>query len=141
MVWSETLETYREMISAEGWDKKDAIDVPIIQTLTFKVYDLCRLIASLSNSSFRAKLALLIIGKCGFGFSFNWTAPPTAPDGSMSVQESLRIVADTYMWNITAPKWVLRLPFRKCAYPNPTSMNIFSFSHLDSKKCAKRAIN
>ncbi|KAF9467919.1 cytochrome P450 [Collybia nuda] len=94
LVWSETLETYREMISAEGWDREDTVDVPIIQALTFK-------------------LALLIIGKCGFGFSFNWTTPPKAPDGSMSVQEALRIVADTYMWSIAAPKWVLRLPFRK----------------------------
>ncbi|KAF8068982.1 cytochrome P450 [Lyophyllum atratum] len=94
MVWAETLESYREMISAEGWGTKDTIDVPVIQKLTFK-------------------LALLIIGKCGFGFSFNWTTPPTAPDGTMSVQEALRIVADTHMWAIFAPKWLLALPFRK----------------------------
>jgi hypothetical protein len=37
MVWSETLGTYHEMISAEGWATKDTIDVPIVQTLTFKV--------------------------------------------------------------------------------------------------------
>ena len=36
MVWSETLATYREMISAEGWETKDIIDVPIIQKITFK---------------------------------------------------------------------------------------------------------
>ncbi|GLB42270.1 putative cytochrome P450 [Lyophyllum shimeji] len=94
MVWTETLETYREMIAAEGWSKKDLINVPVVQTLTFK-------------------LALLIIGKCGFGFSFNWTAPPTAPDGTMSVQEALRIVADSHMLAIFAPKWLLALPFRR----------------------------
>ncbi|GLB42782.1 putative cytochrome P450 [Lyophyllum shimeji] len=94
MVWTETLETYREMIAAEGWSKKDSINVPVVQTLTFK-------------------LALLIIGKCGFGFSFNWTAPPTAPDGTMSVQEALRIVADSHMLAIFAPKWLLALPFRR----------------------------
>ncbi|KAG5634271.1 hypothetical protein H0H81_002585, partial [Sphagnurus paluster] len=92
MVWSETLDTYREMISAEGWDKSDTIEEPVIQKLTFK-------------------LALLIIGRCGFGFSFNWEAPPTAPDGSMSVQEALRVVADTHMLMIFAPKWILKLPF------------------------------
>jgi len=37
MVWKTTLQTYREMITAEGWTDKDAVDVPIIQTLTFKV--------------------------------------------------------------------------------------------------------
>ncbi|KAG6829040.1 hypothetical protein H0H87_012773, partial [Tephrocybe sp. NHM501043] len=94
MVWTETLETYREMILAENWESKDTIDVPVIQKLTFK-------------------LALLIIGKCGFGFSFNWTAPPTAPDGSLSVQEALRIVADTHMLAIAVPKWILALPFQK----------------------------
>ncbi|KAG6812865.1 hypothetical protein H0H92_015793 [Tricholoma furcatifolium] len=94
MVWAETLETYREMLSAENWGSKTSIDVPIIQTLTFK-------------------LALLIIGKCGFGFSFNWSAPPTAPDGTMSIQEALRIVADSHMLAIAAPKWLLALPFRR----------------------------
>ncbi|KAG5641736.1 hypothetical protein DXG03_004308 [Asterophora parasitica] len=94
MVWSETLDTYREMVYAEGWDKTDAVEVPVIQTLTFK-------------------LALLIIGRCGFGFSFNWEAPPTAPDGSMSIQEALRIVADSHMLAIAAPKWLLALPFRR----------------------------
>ncbi|KAG6901989.1 hypothetical protein C0995_005948 [Termitomyces sp. Mi166 len=96
MVWRETLETYREMLSAENWSSKTALDVPVIQKLTFK-------------------LALLIIGKCGFGFSFNWSAPPTAPDGSMSVQEALRIVADSHMLAIAAPKWLLGLPFRRSA--------------------------
>ncbi|KAG6917128.1 hypothetical protein DXG01_003794 [Tephrocybe rancida] len=94
MVWTETLETYREMLSAENWGSQTTIDVPVVQTLTFK-------------------LALLIIGKCGFGFSFNWSAPPTAPDGSMSVQEALRIVADSSMLAIAAPKWLLALPFRR----------------------------
>jgi hypothetical protein len=37
MVWKTTLQTYREMITAEGWTDKDVVDVPVIQTLTFKV--------------------------------------------------------------------------------------------------------
>ncbi|KAH0580883.1 hypothetical protein H2248_012042 [Termitomyces sp. 'cryptogamus'] len=94
MVWEETLITYREMVSAENWSSKITIDVPVIQRLTFK-------------------LALLIIGKCGFGFSFNWSAPPTAPDGNMSIQGALRIVADSSMLAVAAPKWLLSLPFRR----------------------------
>ncbi|TFK38021.1 cytochrome P450 [Crucibulum laeve] len=93
-VWIETAETYREMISAERWADKKVVDIPVIQTLTFK-------------------LALLIIGRCGFGFSFDWSAPPTAPDGSMSVQEALRVVADSYMISTMTPKWVQNLPFKK----------------------------
>ncbi|KAF9553104.1 cytochrome P450 [Agrocybe pediades] len=93
MVWSETLRTYKEMISAEGWDSKDEIEIPVIQKLTFQ-------------------LALLIIGKCGFGFSFNWFAPPKSDDGRMSIQEALRIVADTHMAAIFTPKWVQNLPIK-----------------------------
>ncbi|KAF4618306.1 hypothetical protein D9613_011546 [Agrocybe pediades] len=93
MVWSETLRTYKEMISAEGWDLKDEIEIPVIQKLTFQ-------------------LALLIIGKCGFGFSFNWFAPPKSDDGRMSIQEALRIVADTHMAAIFTPKWVQNLPIK-----------------------------
>lgn len=37
-VWAETIDTYRQMISVEGWTGKAAIEVPAIQQLTFKVY-------------------------------------------------------------------------------------------------------
>jgi len=94
LVWTQTLRTYKEMISAEGWNDKDVVDVPVIQKLTFK-------------------LALLVIGTCGFGFSFNWGAPPKSSDGSMSVQEALRIVADTHMLAISLPKWAWYLPIAK----------------------------
>lgn len=94
MVWSETLDTYREMISAEGWTTKDMMEVPVVQKLT-------------------SKLALLLIAKCGFGLSFNWSAPPKAPNGSMTIQEAIRIVCDTTLLAIIAPKWLLSLPFPK----------------------------
>ena len=32
------------------------------------------------------QLALLIIAKCGFGFSFNWLEPPRSADGKMTIQ-------------------------------------------------------
>lgn len=37
LVWQKTLATYREWMAAEGWDKKDVIDVPRVQQYTFKV--------------------------------------------------------------------------------------------------------
>ncbi|KAJ7590446.1 cytochrome P450 [Mycena floridula] len=93
-VWTKTIKTYREMVKEEGWLDKKTVKVPVIQALTFKV-------------------ALLIIGTCGFGFSFNWTEPLTTSDGGMSVQESLRIVADTYMLELFLPKWLSVLPIEK----------------------------
>ncbi|PPQ91914.1 hypothetical protein CVT25_001285 [Psilocybe cyanescens] len=94
MVWTETLKTYGDMIAAEGWEGKQEIDVPVIQTLTFK-------------------LALLIIGKCGFGFSFNWFSPPRSKDGSLSIQEALRIVTDSHMIAVFLPQWIQNLPIKK----------------------------
>ena len=37
MVWRETSMTYHEMLSVEGWADKQEIDVPVVQSLTFKV--------------------------------------------------------------------------------------------------------
>ncbi|KAF8816637.1 cytochrome P450 [Phlegmacium glaucopus] len=92
MVWTETLRTYHEMIAAEGWADKKEINVPIVQSLTFK-------------------LALLIIGKCGFGFSFNWLEPAQSADGKMTIQRALRMVADSALAILFVPKWIQRLPF------------------------------
>ncbi|KAG5634315.1 hypothetical protein H0H81_002432 [Sphagnurus paluster] len=91
LVWTETLNTYRQMEAAESWDTKDTVDVPIVPHIT-------------------SKMALLIIARCGFGFSFDWTAPPMGPDGTMSVQESLRILADSSIVSLMAPDWVRYLP-------------------------------
>lgn len=39
MVWKESLKTYKEMLSAEGWESKKEVEIPIIQKITFKVSD------------------------------------------------------------------------------------------------------
>ncbi|KAJ8517930.1 hypothetical protein ONZ45_g4924 [Pleurotus djamor] len=93
LVWEQTLRTYREMITAEGWENADVAEVPVVQKLTFK-------------------LALLVLGHCAFGFPFDWSTPARLPDGSMSVQEALRTVADTHIFAISAPKWVWKLPIK-----------------------------
>ncbi|PPQ69426.1 hypothetical protein CVT24_001475 [Panaeolus cyanescens] len=36
LVWKETLDTYREMVSAEGWLGKSSVEIPAVQRLTFK---------------------------------------------------------------------------------------------------------
>ncbi|KAJ8508787.1 hypothetical protein ONZ45_g8971 [Pleurotus djamor] len=93
LVWEHTLSTYRDMMRTEGWDNKDAVEVPVVQKLTFE-------------------LALMVLGHCAFGFPFDWSSPTRLPDGSMSVQEALRIVADTNLFAIIAPKWAWKLPFK-----------------------------
>ena len=55
------------------------------------------------------QLALLIIGKCGFGFSFNWLEPPRSADGKMTIQNALRAIADSVAAVLFVPKWFQRL--------------------------------
>ncbi|KAJ7600422.1 cytochrome P450 [Mycena floridula] len=93
-VWTKTIHTYREMVNDEGWIYKDAVEIPVVQTLTYKV-------------------ALLVLGTCGLGFSVNWTEPLAPKNGSMTVQQSLRIVASTFMYEIFFPKWLSVLPIPK----------------------------
>ncbi|KAF8903942.1 cytochrome P450 [Gymnopilus junonius] len=108
LVWKESLSTYKEMLAGEGWESKKEVEIPILQKFTFKY-------------------ALLIIGKCGFGFDFNWFSPPKAADGKMSVLESLRVVADTYMIPVFMPKWVLKLPFKRIQESNEAHEQLMHF--------------
>ncbi|KJA21394.1 hypothetical protein HYPSUDRAFT_67739 [Hypholoma sublateritium FD-334 SS-4] len=93
-VWTESLKTYREMVAEEGWSTQDQINIPAAQALT-------------------VKFALLIIGKCGFGFPFKWADPARTSDGRMSVQEALRISADSFIVTLFTPWWMKALPFKR----------------------------
>ncbi|KAJ4473118.1 cytochrome P450 [Lentinula aciculospora] len=99
LVWSQTMKTYRDLVTSEKWQEKGSISAPAVQEFTFK-------------------LALLVLGTCAFGFSFRWDEPPRTSSGNLSIQEALRTVADTYMLRGFAPKWVLKLPFRKIRQSN-----------------------
>ncbi|KAG6860150.1 hypothetical protein C0995_015073, partial [Termitomyces sp. Mi166 len=90
-VWAETLNLYRQMEAAEGWSNKTVVDIPSVQVLS-------------------TKMALLVIARCGFGFSFDWSAPPADPDDKMSVQQALRLIADSYIIGMMIPKWMQYLP-------------------------------
>ncbi|KAL0565654.1 hypothetical protein V5O48_016370, partial [Marasmius crinis-equi] len=93
LVWDESLKTYRDMVSAEGWIGQKSADVHELQKATFK-------------------FALIVLGTCAFGFDFDWSAPPRVADGEMSVQEAMRVVIDNYIFLGFAPEWVKRLPFK-----------------------------
>ena len=109
------MKTYHEMVAEEGWSNKDRISVSAVQNLTFKASckRLCTGFSLVKLNVTIAQLALLIIGKCGFGFSFTWCDPARTSDGHMSVQEALRIVADTFMISTFVPKWIQRLPVQR----------------------------
>ncbi|KAJ7266971.1 cytochrome P450 [Mycena haematopus] len=96
LVWEQTTKTYRDMVQTDGWNTKDVVNVPVIQNLT-------------------SKLVFLIMASCGLGFEATWATPPTPnhKHRQISVQEALRIVADTRMLTTAVPKWLLRLPIPK----------------------------
>ncbi|KAJ7269924.1 cytochrome P450 [Mycena rebaudengoi] len=94
LVWTRTAKTYRDMIEVEGWEKKDVVEIPIIQKHTLK-------------------LAFLIISNCGFGFPSTWAVPPEAADGGMPIQELLRLVTESEFTYVIVPKWLMHLPIPK----------------------------
>lgn len=149
MVWKQTLITYREMVSAERWSNKKEIDIPVVQKLTFKVSStLLHSVLAFSNIlsySFH-QLALIIIGKCGFGFSFNWFTPPKSHAGKMPAQKALEIATKTYMFALFLPKWIKNLPIKRHVkliphYPTATTLLtpcFFFLSALSGCKNRKR---
>lgn len=114
-VWTATLRTYRDMVADEGWATRDQISVPVVQTLTFKVSSSLLKPVTPSQSP-GLQVALLVISKCGFGFSFNWSEPVRTADGRMSLQEAFRVVSETVLITSFIPKWVRKLPFKRQAW-------------------------
>ncbi|KAG5646364.1 hypothetical protein DXG03_003687 [Asterophora parasitica] len=103
-VWDESIATYRQMEDAEGWgqgtdpDAKRVVDLPSVQEISTK---------DMYSHNVRSQIALLVIARCGFGFSFDWNAPPVGSNGEMSVQEALRVLADSFVVGLIAPNWHL----------------------------------
>ncbi|KAF7344593.1 hypothetical protein MSAN_01941400 [Mycena sanguinolenta] len=79
------------MVEVEGWKNQNVVEIPVIQKIT-------------------AKLAFLLISTCGFGFPSTWEDSPQTADGSMPIQEALKIVAETSSLFLFFPKWLRFLP-------------------------------
>ena len=92
-VWAQSIAIYREMSTAEGWTDLKVVDAPIVQRLTYNV-------------------ALLMIMKCGFGLNCDWSVPSQAPDGSMSIHESIHVVTANHLVINFAP-WLMSMPLPK----------------------------
>ncbi|KAG6828737.1 hypothetical protein H0H93_014767, partial [Arthromyces matolae] len=90
-VWAETIRVYYEMCKDEGWTTQNTVDIPAVNELP-------------------TKMALLVIAKCGFGLTYNWSSPPTGPDGTITVQEALRVLVDSFIISLIIPEWMRNLP-------------------------------
>ncbi|KAF8623908.1 hypothetical protein AX15_006138 [Amanita polypyramis BW_CC] len=91
-VFDESVTLYHSMVMAEKWEDSNEVHLPAFHDLTYK-------------------FALFIIGKCGFGISFNWSSPDKAEDGLMSVQEAVGLMAKNMLIGLLP--WLMLLPFGK----------------------------
>jgi cytochrome P450 len=95
IVWAETSRVYRDMISVEGWAKKDLVTLGAVQAYT-------------------TRLAFLVISTCGFGLPFRWEEPTETDDGGMSIQKAMRIWVNTSVVRLLTPSWAYKLPIKRC---------------------------
>jgi hypothetical protein len=110
LVWEETSKVYYDLINHEGWEKRNVVDVPVIQDLTTKV--LSQHFNAKMLSANGLKIALLVMASAGFGFPFSWDAPPVAEDGSMSVQQAMTLLSSYATFGALLPKWAWNLPIQ-----------------------------
>ncbi|KAH9973784.1 cytochrome P450 [Lactifluus volemus] len=94
IVWAETSRVYRDMISVEGWAKKDLVTLGAVQAYT-------------------TRLAFLVISTCGFGLPFRWEEPTETDDGGMSIQKAMRIWVNTSVVRLLTPSWAYKLPIKR----------------------------
>ncbi|KAF8075089.1 cytochrome P450 [Lyophyllum atratum] len=107
LVWAETVATYNEMVSAQGWDRGKEFLVRDINGLS-------------------AKLALIIISRCGFGLPMSW-ADVDDKEGSLSFGQSLTIVARTSILRLVIPLWVYKLPIQRLRHINNAWVTLARF--------------
>ncbi|KAJ6470065.1 cytochrome P450 [Mycena vitilis] len=110
LVWKKTIEVYRDMVEVEGWEAKDVVDIPVIQKITLK-------------------LAFLLISTCGFGFASTWDTPPQAAEGGMSIQETLKLVAESNLLELTFPRWLFYLPIPRLRAARVARERLGEFMH------------
>jgi cytochrome P450 len=94
LVWAETSQIYKEIITTEGWTQKDVVTLDPVQAYTTRV-------------------AFLVISACGFGLRFRWEGETETGDGDMGIQKAMRIWADSLVLRAIAPSWMYKLPFKR----------------------------
>ncbi|KAF7316337.1 hypothetical protein MIND_00152500 [Mycena indigotica] len=118
LVWKKSRDIYNDMMNVEGWDRegRKSVDIPVVQ-------------------QYMLKFAFLVIINCGFGFPSTWAVPPSSKDGTMPIQEALRLVIEHNMLLLFLPKWIFRLPIAKLQRVRAARERLISFMH---EQIAKR---
>ncbi|EGN98796.1 hypothetical protein SERLA73DRAFT_54040, partial [Serpula lacrymans var. lacrymans S7.3] len=116
LVWSESLRSYHDMMAAEGWDKKQVVEIYSMQRIT-------------------SKFALLIISSCGFGLPFTWESPPIESESSVTIQDAIYTTARSLAF-VRAPGWAWYLPVPWIQHTRKAfdTMRTFMQNHAQSRR-------
>jgi len=130
------------MVTNDGWLDKKSIEIPIFQRTTFKVSSLVLPSVFQQRTNDCDQYALFIIGKCAFGLPFKWSDPPTASDGTLSLQEALHLTTNNFLTMLLTPNWAFKLPINRYAHFCPAlfaHVDLNAPFHLTRLKTAKEA--
>ncbi|KDQ14273.1 hypothetical protein BOTBODRAFT_110236 [Botryobasidium botryosum FD-172 SS1] len=92
-VWKESMQTFRDMVDVEGWDKKQSVTVSALGDLT-------------------AKFTINIIASCAFDFHSPWPGSIAKLRQGLSLRECLTVVVEGFPLCLLTPRWVYLLPIR-----------------------------
>ncbi|TDL22814.1 cytochrome P450 [Rickenella mellea] len=122
MVWEETVNIVNGMFDT-AWKDKTIIEVDHCVDITMP-------------------LALLVIGRAGFGRSVSWENDQKIPPGhKMSFKEALHIVSTEIVWKVSVPEWAMRFTQKlrtiKLAFEE---IQIYMQEMIDERRNAERKV-
>ncbi|KDQ08640.1 hypothetical protein BOTBODRAFT_563009 [Botryobasidium botryosum FD-172 SS1] len=86
LVWKESIRMFRDMVDTDAWDKKQSVDIPLLDGLT-------------------SKFTLNIVASCAFDFRSTWSDSIASVGNEMTLQKCLKVILDDAVVRLLAPKW------------------------------------
>ncbi|KAF8890640.1 cytochrome P450 [Infundibulicybe gibba] len=94
LVWREALSTYQALLENQGWDCKDEVIIPEINSVIIK-------------------FTFVIFATCGFGLPMVWPKSREGSGQTMSISTALNIASETLIPRLFIPRWAYYLPIRR----------------------------
>ncbi|KDQ08636.1 hypothetical protein BOTBODRAFT_37788 [Botryobasidium botryosum FD-172 SS1] len=109
LVWKESMRMFRDMVDTEAWDKKQSVDIPLLNDLT-------------------TKFTINIVASCAFDFPSTWSNSIASVGDEMTLQKCLKVVLDDIAVRLLAPKWAYYIfPFGALKRVDTAFSTIFRF--------------
>ncbi|KDQ14474.1 hypothetical protein BOTBODRAFT_174671 [Botryobasidium botryosum FD-172 SS1] len=93
LVWKESMQTFRDIIEAEGWDKTQSVAIPVLSDLT-------------------SKCTLTIVTSCAFGIRSPWSDSIAQIGQGLPLGKCLELVTEDAPVRLLTPKWAYFLPIK-----------------------------